>query len=82
MSLRICVIHGKLTLDVKGILHFSSGMLLRYKHGVEIPECTLDESVGRHLGESTVSETTHGRNDSPHVKENLSKLFPHFEKRM
>ena len=40
------------TFDVEGILHFTSGVLLRHKHGVKVPKGRFDETVGRHFGET------------------------------
>lgn len=43
------------TLNVEGVLHLSSRMLLRNEHGIEVPEGRLDELIRRHLGETECS---------------------------
>lgn len=62
-------------------------MLLRHKHGIEIPERALDKLVGRHLRETTRMISARNSNTvrricSPHVKENLPKLLSHLQQRM
>lgn len=57
VSLRFCE-RGELelTLEVEGVLHLASGVLLRHEKAVEVPEARLDEPVRRHLSESGPSK--------------------------
>lgn len=73
------------TLQVKGVLHLSCGVLLRDEEGVKVPERRLDESVRGHLGEAgTHVSKREGEEEShvPHLEENVPKLLAHLHQRM
>jgi hypothetical protein len=58
-------------------------MLLRHKHGIEVPERAFDKAICWHLGEAVTSMSAGKRKTAiiaaPHIEEDLPELFPDFQ---